>query len=300
MNFDACKEVTRKNARSFYFASFPLPIEKRNATFAMYAFCRTADDIVDEAGDEAPAVARERLNLLRAMLDGIEKGQTPDHPLWGPLAASVVRFGIPVEPLRLLLDGVESDLEPRRFETFAPLRDYCYQVASTVGLALSHIFGFDDRHALDYAANMGIAMQLTNIARDIGTDYKLGRIYVPLDEMERFGYSEKNLASHEVNEAFRRLMEFQVSRAREYYRRAFQGIRYLTRDGSHWTAFLMGDVYRAILGEIEKNQFDVFTKRASITTSKKVALSATALLRYRREVLLDTKPLMSIADAAQE
>jgi 15-cis-phytoene synthase len=256
MSFETCREITRQNSKSFYFASFPLPVDKRMATYATYAFCRTADDIVDAALPGSEGDAKRELDELRLLLDRIEAGETPSHPLWEPLARTIHRYEIPLHAFRTLLDGVESDLIPRRFQTFEELRSYCYQVASTVGIALSHIFGYAEENALSYAANMGIAMQLTNIIRDVGTDWRLDRVYLPLEEIERFGYDESRLSRGFVDDHARALFAFQIARAREYYRRAFQGIRYLTRDGSHWTAYLMGDVYRGILDEVERSRCD--------------------------------------------
>lgn len=296
MNFEACREITRKNAKSFYFASFPLPREKRDATFATYAFCRTADDIVDECGAGGEEEAREKLNELRALLHDIDRGATPDHPLWGPFAHSIHRYRIPIGALETLLDGVESDLEPRRFRSFLELRNYCFQVASTVGIALSHIFGYGNGKALDYAANMGIAMQLTNIVRDIGADYRLGRVYLPFEELREFGCSEATIARGQVTPELRRLLEFQIRRAREYYRRAFQGIRFLTRDGSHWTAFLMGDVYRGILDQVERNDYDVFRRRASVTFAGKLTRTMFAPVTFRRDVLQESAALMRVPE----
>ena len=285
MNFDACRKITQQNARSFYFASFPLPRAKRDATFATYAFCRTADDIVDEAAPGTEAVARRQLDELRAMLDGIEQGDTPAHELWGPLGFAIHSFTIPLAPLRALLDGIESDLVPRRFAHFDELETYCFSVASTVGIALAHIFGFESEDALEYAANMGIAMQLTNIIRDVGTDYDLGRVYLPLEDLERFGCSEQTIARRTITAPFRELLEFEIARARDYYRKAFMGIRHLTRDGSHWTALLMGDVYRAILNDVERGGYDVFRRRAGVPLSRKIARAMVAPLTFRRDVL---------------
>lgn len=296
MNYDACTRITRENAKSFYFASFPLPKDKRNATYATYAFCRTADDIVDEAKPGTESEARRQLEELRELLRSIEAGVVPDHVLWGPFADSIARYQIPTRPFFELLKGVESDLTPRRFEGFPELRHYCYQVASTVGLALAHIFEFRDDNALDYAANMGIAMQLTNIVRDIGTDWRLGRLYIPLSEMEEFGVSDEMIAAGAVTPQFRELLRFQISRAREYYRRAFQGIRYLERDGSHWTALLMGDVYRAILSEVERNDYDVFRMRARTTLGRKVRRSMLAPWIFYRDVVQTTRPIVALPE----
>ena len=296
MSFDTCRRITAANSKSFYFASFPLPKEKRNATFATYAFCRTADDIADTIAPGEELEARRRLDELRRLLDDIEAGVIPSHPLWGPFACTIRDFAVPLHPFRQLLDGIESDLTPRTFRTFLELKEYCFAVASTVGIALSHIFGFDESEALEYAANMGVAMQLTNIIRDVGEDQRMGRIYLPLEEIEAHGYSIDHLERGVVDEPFRRLMDHQIRRAREYYRRAFQGIRYLTRDGSHWTAYLMGDVYRGILSAVEANQYDVFTRRAFISTPQKVARTIAAPLNFRREVLLNTAPILALPE----
>jgi len=300
MSFETCKRITRDNSKSFYFASFPLPYSKRMATYATYAFCRTADDIVDAAVPGTEAEARARIAELRSLLHRIEAGVIPAHPLWEPFAMTIRDYQIPTDPFHTLLDGVESDLEPRRFADFDELQAYCFRVASTVGVALSHIFGFGDKNALQYAANMGIAMQLTNILRDVGTDWSLGRVYIPQDELTRFGYSEDDLSQHVVNDAFRALMSFQVSRAREYYRRAFQGIRYLTRDGSNRTAYLMGDVYRAILDEVEKVNYDIYSRRVFVNWPRKLRLAVSAPLRYRREVLNETRPIMYVPEPVSE
>ena len=296
MNFRECARITRENAKSFYFASFPLPPGKRNATYATYAFCRTADDVVDNAKPGMEAESRRQLEEFRELLRGIERGDIPDHPLWGPFASTIHTYAIPLSPFYTLLDGIESDLTPRRFENFLELKHYCYQVASTVGLALSHIFGFAEGRALDYAANMGIAMQLTNIIRDIAADYELGRVYLPLDELESFGCSEETIRQGVVTERFRELLQFQIARSREFYRRAFQGIRYLTRDGSHWTALLMGDVYRGILDQVERNDYEVFTRRATVTLRGKLTRTLLAPLTYRRDVLADSKPIVALSE----
>lgn len=296
MNYAACRRLTRENAKSFYFASFPLPRPKRDATYAVYSFCRIADDVVDNAPAGQVEQVREELQHLRELLSAIDRGVEPFHPLWGPFAHAVHQFRIPTMHFHNLLDGVESDLQPRRFANFGQLRDYCYSVASTVGLALCYIFEFDDERALTYAANMGIAMQLTNIARDVGTDYRLGRVYLPLDEMHRFGVTERTIAEGRATREFRGLMELQIARAREYYRRAYQGIRHLKRDGSHWTAFLMGDVYGSILTRIENNGYDVFSRRAALTAAGKMTRAALAPWNFWRHVLRDTPQIMALPE----
>lgn len=185
---------------------------------------------------------------------------------------------------------------PREFATFRQLRHYCFQVASTVGLSLCPIFEYEDDEALDYAANMGIAMQLTNIIRDVGTDAAMGRVYLPTEELDEYGVTRDQIVNGEMSDGVRELIRFQIRRAREYYRRAFHGIRHLKSDGSEWTAFLMGDVYRAILDEVERNDLDVFRRRAFVSLPRKIRLAVAAPLTFRREVTGSIPPFMTLPE----
>ncbi|MBP1656842.1 MAG: crtB [Bacteroidetes bacterium] len=282
--FEESRRITREHAHTFYFASHMLPREKREAAYAVYAFCRHADNLVDVRGGEttlAPDVP-ERLAALRGELTDMYEGAA-ETTSWPALQAVIRRHQIPRRYFDALIDGVEMDLSPRVFKTFAELDVYCYRVASVVGLIMSHVFGATSEEALRDAAYLGTAMQLTNILRDVGEDYRLGRIYLPRDEMERFGVGERIIAEGVVTEDVRRLLEFQIARAREYYRIAQPGIALLPNDGSQLCVRLMSTLYARILDAIEDNGYNVFSRRAHVPfrTKCRVALSVVTRLSDR-------------------
>jgi phytoene synthase len=257
------EQVTRHNSKSFYLASALLPPAKRRAARVLYAFCRFTDDIVDEPGVDA---ARQ-LALWRARALTVQPAAN-DALLqaWHDVR---VRHRIPVTYVRHLLDGISLDLTLSRYETFDELARYCYGVASTVGLMAMHIIGFRDRSALPYAVKLGVALQLTNILRDVGEDYLQGRIYLPQEDLRRFGYSENDLARGITDARFRALMDFEIARTRQLYAEAWGGIRLLSRDGRFAIA-AAADLYRAILEKIEQNGYDVFNQRAHLSAAEKL------------------------------
>lgn len=277
-SFEDCRATTRVHARSFYFASFLLPREKRLAAYAVYAFCRYADDTIDSAerfhGDRRAALA-----ALRVRLDDVY--ELAASPAWEqhPFAHTVRRYGIPRRLFHALLDGVAMDLETSRYATFAELERYCYHVASVVGLIMAEIFGYSDPAALPFAADLGTAMQLTNILRDVADDHRIGRVYIPRDELARFGYTEDDIARNVVDERFRALMRFQVERARAFYERSRRGIPYLTNDGSRSTVAMMTRLYAGILDAIERGGFDVYARRHHVGTAGKLRVLACYMLR---------------------
>jgi phytoene synthase len=282
-DFELCRSETKEHAKSFYFASHVLPEEKRLAAYAVYAFCRRADDIVDRTAAQTDTeTAGRRLGLLRSRLDALysPSGRTDGQLL--ALRDTLIKYQIPREYFHDLLRGVEMDLTKRRYASFSELREYCYCVASVVGLIMTRIFGASDERAHEHAVELGIAMQLTNILRDIGEDFRMGRIYLPADERDEFQYSEQDLSRGVVNEQFRALMVFQVARARDYYARAEAGIRLLTDDGSRYCVRLMSGIYAGILGAIEKNGYDVYSHRAHVPTRSKLALAARLAIPFGR------------------
>ena len=224
MAYDHCQRVAREQAKNFYYAFRTLPTHKRRAIYATYAFCRLCDDIADE--DMPMEEKRRQFSETRTLLtESLERnGSQSDNgalpPEFAALSDATAAFGIPHHYYTEVIEGVESDLVKTRFETFEELKAYCYQVASVVGLICIEVFGYEDEAAREYAIDMGIAMQLTNILRDIKEDAERDRIYIPLDEMARFGYSEDDLKQGVIDERFRKLMAFQVNRAREYYQRS--------------------------------------------------------------------------------
>jgi 15-cis-phytoene synthase len=276
--FRRARSVTRTFAKSFYFASHVLPRAKRDASYAVYEFCRVADNAVDTAapGTLSSAVL---LESLRCDLDDVYAGTSVR---WVALAETVRRHGIPRAYFDDLLRGVEMDLAPIRFETFAELNEYCYCVASVVGLMMARVFGVADERAYAQASNLGTAMQLTNILRDIDEDLSRGRIYLPLEHLRRHGCSEETLARRTVDEPFISLMKAEIARAREYYSLGEAGIPSLPDDGSRFCVQLMAGTYKRILDAIEANGYDVFRGRAHVPLRTKLVIAADAYLTSRK------------------
>lgn len=274
-------QVTRESKTNFYYSFIFLPREKRNAIFDAYAFCRHVDDIVDEAnGRDVTA----ELNEWRRGLDDCYAGRAT-HPIYERLAPTVKRFNIPREPFHAIIDGCEMDLKHSRYETFADLERYCYNVASAVGLVCISIFGYRNPASVEYAINLGKALQLTNIMRDVANDGDRGRIYIPLDEMRKCGVSEESILRHEYNDPFRNLMQNQYERASHYYKAA--DITILERD--RWSLFpaeVMGTIYHRLLEQMAASQFNVYESRPRLPDHKKAAISLRIWLRAKIHGLL--------------
>ena len=275
-----CHAQTRRHARSFYFASVVLPREKKRAAYAVYAFCRYADDLVDRAepgADVAPVLAR-----VGAEFDRLAAGGAQDPPFAPAFAWAVGRFGLEKQPFLDLLKGVAMDLGPVRIADWPQLRDYCYHVASVVGLMMARIFELRDERGRERAIDLGLAMQLTNILRDVGEDHRLGRVYLPADEMAAHGVSAADLGRAHATPALKTLLRTQAARAREYYTRAEEGIPLLADDGSQFTVWLMRHVYAGILEEVEKLDYEVLHRRASTSFPRKLLLAGRAWRDLRR------------------
>ena len=273
-----CKRITQHYAKTFYFASHCLPRATRIHAYAVYGFCRSADNAIDDARDKADAL--ERLNRARDALDRVYgRGLVP--PGLQSLRWTVRMRRIPRRLFLDLLDGMEMDLTISRYADFPALETYCYRVAGVVGLMMTRIFGFRHERCFANAIALGNAMQLTNIARDVGEDWGMGRVYLPEDEMERFGVSEAGLAEGRVDDGFRDLMRLQIARARRYYGEAGDGVSDLIGASSRLTVRVMGRLYGGILDEIEKLDYDVFRTRARVSTPRKLALLADCLIRPR-------------------
>jgi phytoene synthase len=273
-----CRASTRQHARSFYFSSFALPREKRDAAYAVYSFCRYADDLVDEAGEE-PGDAITRIG---AEFDRMAAGELREPAFAPAFAHAVQKYQLDKQPFIDLLAGVARDRGRVRIRDWEELRDYCYHVASTVGLMMAQIFELRDAAGRERAIDLGIAMQLTNIARDVEEDFAMDRIYLPATELAEFAVGESDLASRNVNEPFKRLMRFQIERARRFYASAEAGIPLLRDDGSQYTVWMMRYVYAGILTEIEHADYDVFRRRAATSFPRKIALACRAYVDYRR------------------
>jgi phytoene synthase len=259
-----------------------LPPERRRATFALYGIFRTLDDLVDECGSGAlaRAEAEAALGRWRAWFAAPD-GEPPEHPLIPAFLDTVRRYDIPLCYFVQLTDGLADDVAGRRYADFGELALYCYRVASTVGLAMCSVLGVSDDQACGHAAELGVAMQLTNILRDVREDATQGRIYLPQDELAAAGWDADRLRRGGVDAPFRALMRRQVARARSYYARGAAGLPYLSPD-ARFAILVASRVYGAILSEIERRDYDVFAGRARVSTPRKLVLLAGCYLERRR------------------
>jgi 15-cis-phytoene synthase len=265
--YSYCEGITRENSKTFFLASSLLPEEKRRAVRALYAFCRVSDDLVDHSvGNNAGDFTKATIESWRQMIVFGRAGSEGIHA-YGPtvsLAWADARhnYHIPLGYVEQLLDGLALDLNHARYETFSQLAEYCYGAACTVGLMSMHITGYTHREAIPYAIRLGVALQLTNILRDVGEDWRAGRLYLPLEELADFGLDEADINDSVIDNRWRAFMRFQISRTRKLYQEALPGVAYLNRDGRFAIA-AAGELYRAILDQIEANDYDVFHRRAS-------------------------------------
>ena len=274
-----CRGIAKSRARNFYYSFIVLPAERRRAMCAVYAFMRYCDDIVDEEAEDADK--KIRLNAWRNVLDDAYCGKADSgNDLLPAFRDTVHRYGIPREYFDAIIDGAEMDLTVTRYATFEDLYQYCYRVASAVGLVCIHIFGFNGNAAKQYAESCGIAFQLTNILRDVREDAGMGRIYLPKEDLDAFGYSEDDIRRGLFNDTFRRLMAFQVDRARGFYKEALPLLPLVYASSRACLAAMIG-IYRQCLEEIPRRQFDVYSRRIGLSAWKKVAITVRALLRKR-------------------
>jgi phytoene synthase len=267
-----CVRVARSRAKNFYYSFILLSAQQRKAMCAIYAFMRYCDDLSDE-----PGATRAPMERWRAELEEALEGRFSNHPVWPAFHHTVRRFGIPHEYFRQMIDGVTSDLEPRRFETFDDLYRYCYQVASVVGLTIIHIFGFDTRSALPLAEKCGVAFQLTNILRDVREDAGLGRIYFPMEDLQRFGVTEENLRSGQRTPEFLKLMRFEAARARAYYTESAPLLE-LIHPRSRSSLWALITIYSSLLERIEAANYDVFTRRVRLSLFEKSCIVLRAMV----------------------
>ncbi len=295
------REVTRRHARSFFFASYLLFGARRKAAFALYAFCRRLDDLVDEGGaGAAPEALKARLEKARQRVAEVYVARpdlaapgldspaerlmsAPAQSPWDPgefaaLKHTVFRYAIPEQPFQDLISGMEMDLTKTRYATFEELDLYCYRVAGVVGLMLTPVLGCSDERAASHAADLGRAMQLTNILRDVRDDLERGRVYLPSQELAAFGLTEADLRRGQVDERWRDFMRFQIHRARAAYARGAAGVHYLRGLGCQRMVRLMSALYGDILRVIEARDYDVFSARAYVSGPRKLALAVAAPL----------------------
>ncbi len=269
--------ITRSSNTSFYYSFSLLPRQKREAIHTVYAFCRTTDDIVDEERDE-----RNKVVLLRKWRMELGKALrgTSAFPLLNQLSITARRFHIPVEHFYELIHGMEMDLTRTRYQTFDELKDYCYLVASSVGLMCRNIFGYRNESTRDYAINLGIALQLTNILRDIKDDAKRGRIYIPQEDLRRFGYSEDDLLQSRYTPQFVELMRFECGRASRYFDLAREALQDEDKR-FFFAARIMWSIYAHTLNRIIASDYDVFERRISISKFLKLLIAFRYWLSHR-------------------
>ncbi len=306
---DISRAVTKASRSNFYYAFLFLPRPQREALYAVYAFCRVTDDLVDEASvvssadtgspllrldgavgalptGTAPSVgalptgtAIERLKAWRAELDACFRGEA-SHPVTQRLAEIIRTFRIPRTYFEELLNGVEMDLVKSRYATFAELQQYCFRVAGVVGLMCIEIFGYSRPATRTYAEHLGTAFQLTNILRDLAADGARGRIYLPQEDLERFGYTADDLLARRMTPAFHRMMRFEVGRAHQFYAAARDSLPAEDRR-SMLAAEIMGAIYRRILDRIEAAGYDVFSRRIRLSDTRRLLLALRCWARHR-------------------
>jgi len=276
-SYALCRQMARRAASNFYYSFRLLPQSLRPAMWALYAFMRRTDDL----GDSDQSVDRRRaaLGAWRDQLHAALAGRAGE-PLLVAVADTVSRYRIPPQHLEAAIDGVEMDLAPVRFRSFAELETYCERVASAVGLACLHVWGFRGAEALEPARQCGIAFQLTNILRDLGEDAARGRIYLPLEDLERFGYSESELLAGRRSTRFRELARFEIARAEQFYRQGAELAAWLAPPGRRIFA-AMWHTYHGLLGKIKRCDGDVWTRRIRLSRWQKLRIAAQSFLAGR-------------------
>lgn len=285
--YEICRQITAKYAKTFYLATWLMPEEKRRAIWAIYVWCRRTDELVD--GPQARLTTTETLDRWEKQLESVFAGEPVDDTDVA-LVDTLQRFPMDMAPFRDMIAGQRMDLHRSRYETFEELKLYCYRVAGTVGLMTSPVLGLDTskgktpwnasnpNNPIEEAIALGIAKQLTNILRDVGEDAQRGRIYLPLEDLAMFNYTEADLFNGVVDDRWKALMRFQIQRAHKFYTQAEKAIGLLCRD-SRWPVWAATMLYQGILDAIERNQYDVFRQRAYVSTSRKLLHLPVAWLR---------------------
>lgn len=260
-----CQQKTAASGSSFYYSFLFLPPKKRQAIQAVYAFCREVDDIVDNCHDKV--VAKTKLEWWHKEIERVFQGK-PLHPIGRSLAEAIKEFKLKEHLFLEILQGIAMDLQYHGYEKFDDLKVYCHCVASCVGLLSAEIFGYENSQTLEYARNLGMAMQLVNIIRDVGEDTSLGRVYIPEDELRQFNLSPNDILKKQYSENFVRLMQFQANRAKDYYQKAMNALPDVDRK-TQISGIIMAEIYFALLKEIEKTKFKVLNQRIGLTPLRK-------------------------------
>ncbi len=273
---DYCRWLTRASRSHFALGLRLLPSQKRQAMEAVYAFCRAVDDLVDREAPSLNGSREKELERWRRELSQLAQG-FPTHPILVALQPVQRQYQIPLEYFEELIRGVEMDLAPRRYATFAELTTYCERVASVVGLISVKVFGCKHPAAQRYARSLGIALQLTNILRDLKTDVQQNRLYLPLEELKRFGCTEEEIRAQRQTDSFRRLMAFECERAKQFFKEAQAALKESGEARRLLPAQIMGGIYAQLLREIEASGFDVFSRRISVGLIRQWGIAVKAL-----------------------
>jgi 15-cis-phytoene synthase len=285
--YEICRQITATHSKSFYLATQLMPEAKRQAIWAIYVWCRRTDELVD--GPKAATTTLETLEKWEGQLEAVFAGMAADNEDVA-LVDTLKRFPLDIQPFRDMIEGQRMDLRCSRYQTFEDLKLYCYRVAGTVGLMSTEVMGVDESRCcgpwdksaayvpIQEAVALGVANQLANILRDVGEDARRGRIYLPMEDLELFGYTEADLLAGVQDERWRSLMQFQIQRARKCYDEAAQGISYLTQN-ARWPVWSSLLVYSRILDAIERNDYDVFTQRAYVPGWRKLLALPEAMIK---------------------
>ncbi len=274
--FELCRLITKQYAKTFYFASLFLSPDKKMASYAVYAICRLADESADQRNN-IPQVTQIK-NIKENIAIAYSNIDTKDKIL-SAFRHTVNNFSIPQDYFSILIEGMFQDTEKKYYNNFQELYDYCYKVAGVVGLIMLKIFGCRDGRAREYAVSLGIAMQLTNILRDIKEDLSRGRIYLPKDELAAFGITTEQIKNETLGDNWGSFMQHQIKKARGYYAQSKQGLYFIDDINSRIVIAIMGRIYEGILDNIEHNGYNVFKKRAYVKTSTKIIIALKVLIQ---------------------
>jgi len=271
LSFQYCYDIIKHHSKTFNMASSLLDNERRDAVASLYSFCRITDDLIDKNTTYGDELLANWVNSINCKVPNIA------DPVQFSWLHTRMKYQIPADYMDQLIKGVHMDTHKKRYETIEELIEYCYYVASTVGLMSMHIIGFSDRKAIPYAIQMGVALQLTNIIRDIGEDYDMGRIYIPQEELKKYGITEAHFREKIVDEAWQKLIAFQIKRARQYYEDSWKGLAFLESKG-RWSIMAAATLYREILKMIERNNYDNLNHRAYVSKKRKLYLIAKMMI----------------------
>lgn len=278
--FEHARIITSYYSKSFYLSAKMLPLERRWATYALYGFCRYADNLIDNPRDRSKEELIDEVEFMTRELKRAYRSGESEHPVLQPFIVVAKKYGIPIEYPLELFKGVVMDIDKNRYETYDELYLFAYRVAGVVGLMMTHVMGYKDEKAFEYAEKLGIAMQLTNILRDIQEDKTMGRIYLPQEELQRFGVKEDDILKERMNSKMHDMMKFQIKRAHKLYEEADKGIPMLERK-AQFAIYSSSKIYRGILYKIEAQELNPFKGRVFISQMKKIGILFQQLVRTR-------------------